>query len=436
MVLLLLSGLALPARAQNVEILDQRLDADRQGYTVMRVWGSRYEMGHAMGAALAEDVRLGWTQTMAFAGDSYPALREALAATVWLPAGIEDEIQGLVDGVRSVYPAETMDALDVKVVNTFSDWSYYSGCRSHQAWGSFVQAPVRTLSTRRLDFGTPFDSTLHHVLCAWDPDDGSGRWVNLAWAGYVTVITGVNAQGTLVSLHDFVSTVTTGAGVVPRSVATRYVLTGAGDRPLAEQLAWAQGELAGLTVATGTFLNFYAPEGLGGVFTCASGGPCGAPRTPQADYFGGEVLITTNDQTDGHSVPGGGDFMDAYYAEGGSKDLASHFELMGTSGLHLLSVAVRGPEDMTFRAHGRGRTDRLDVEWSDLFPGEPPGPDAGAPDAGPDSGTSPGPDAGTPDAGGAIDDGGEGCGCRAAGGETPGALVLVLLLSWVVRRRR
>ena len=30
-VFLVLSGLALPARAQNVEILDQRLDADRQG---------------------------------------------------------------------------------------------------------------------------------------------------------------------------------------------------------------------------------------------------------------------------------------------------------------------------------------------------------------------------------------------------------------------
>ncbi|MBI5543385.1 MAG: hypothetical protein HY901_05820, partial [Deltaproteobacteria bacterium] len=125
---------------------------------------------------------------------------------------------------------------------------------------------------------------------------------------------------------------------------------------------------------------------------CSSGSGCGAARRPQADYFGGEVLITANAQTTGHSVPSGAEFIDSYYRQGGTKDLASHFGLMGTSGLHLMSVAYRGEEDMTFWVNGRGRTDRLELEWDELFGQAPVRPDAGV--AGPDASSPPGPDAG------------------------------------------
>jgi len=404
--------LADPVWGQNYEILEQSLDQDRHGYTVIRVWGSHYEMGFALGTAFAEDIVGGYTEVKEDLGALYEMARSAISDTVWVPDGIEDEIDGIVDGVISVLDSSDLDALDVKVLNTFGDWGYFGGCRSHSCWGDFVSGQTKTLSTRRLDFGTPFDMALHHVLCAFDPNDGSIRWVNMAWPGYVAVATGINAKGSLVSLHDYNSSFVTDEGAVSRCVATRYVLTGMNDQPLEDDLSWAAGELSNMNIATGTFINYYAPEGQGGVFTCASGGPCGPARTPQSVYMGGEVLITTNSQTDGTDVPGGGDFMGDYYQAGAPKDLAGHFDLMGTSGLHLLSLEYRAEEDMTIWAHGRGRSDRIEVEWSDLFPNVYP--DGGQPD------------------GGTVENGG-GCGCSSSG--RPPVMLLGVLGVIYFRRR-
>ena len=41
--------LALPAFALNGRIIEQRLDSQRSGYTILKVWGSPYEMGFAQG---------------------------------------------------------------------------------------------------------------------------------------------------------------------------------------------------------------------------------------------------------------------------------------------------------------------------------------------------------------------------------------------------
>jgi uncharacterized protein (TIGR03382 family) len=448
---LVLCGLV-PAGAQNYEVLEQSLDTERHGYTVIRVWGSHYEMGYATGAAFADDIAVGWPDIKGELGARYSLARSAIATTTWLPAGIEDEVDGILAGVKSRYPNMDMDDIDVKLMNTFSDWAYYNGCRSHSCWGGFVQDPVKTLSTRRLDYSTPFDMALHHVVCAWDPDDGSPRWVNLAWPGYVAVITAVNQYGTVSSLHDFGAGATFPSGAVCRSIAARHILTGMGNRPTSGHRDWAQQELSNLEVACSSFINYYVPEGLGGVFTCQSGGPCGQLRVPQSDYFNGDVLITTNSQTDGHSTPGGDDFMDPYYQLGGVKTLQSHFELMGSYGLHLMSVEYRGEEDMTIWINGRGRSDRLELEWSELFPADQP--DGGPPDAGADAGTDAGsdqgsdtggqdaaPDSGTADdAGGgdqgqpADEDNGGGCGCGANGGAGSG-LVFLLIVYGVFRRR-
>ena len=42
------------AAAQNGVILDQQLDASNRGYTVVRVWGSHYEMGYAQASLLGD----------------------------------------------------------------------------------------------------------------------------------------------------------------------------------------------------------------------------------------------------------------------------------------------------------------------------------------------------------------------------------------------
>ncbi|MFW5741448.1 MAG: hypothetical protein ACOC1F_13905 [Myxococcota bacterium] len=460
------------AQAQNYQVLDEQLDAQGEGYTVVRVWGSHHEIGFAIGVAFAQEIVSTSDEVRALAGSNYDLLRSAMGFVTWVPDGIEHEFEGLADGVQSVLPAAAVDAVDMMILNTYGDWAYPPACRSHSCWGSRTEAPYSTISTRRLDFGSPFAAMHHHVLYAVQPSDGSARWVNMAWPGFVSVVTGVNRHGTLVSLHDFNSTVSAQPGVVSRSMATRQLVSAVPSTPVADHLAWAQQRLASYDVATGTFINFYAPDGHGGVFTCAAGQSCTGPREPQNAYLGGEVLITTNSQTDGLSTPYGAEFLNAYYAQPSPKSPESHFDVMVADELHMLTVGFRGPGDMRLLAHGRtstGWTPRIDVEWSSLFTSAPAdagvdgavgdaatepdgatqpdamiapdadldaGLDAAGPDAaGPDAA---GPDAAGPDAGEAASPGGsdagppvsgagsgadeDGCGCsvpgRVAGAET------------------
>jgi len=372
--LLVALAAALPAAAGH-EILLQDLDEARHGYTVLRVSGDTpFEVGRSLGEALAEDIVASVVEVRErlATGDRYDEIRGLIDSLSFITEELEQEIRGVVQGVHEVLPAAELDELDVKLRNTYGDWGWIQGCRSHSCWGRYVAPPVRTLSTRRLDMGTPFQSSLHHVLCAFDPTDGGVtagvRWVGLASPGYLVAVTAVNEFGTMASLHDYGSGASLDPGQVSRAVAARHLLTGfPPDLAPDEQLDWAEGEMTAMTLATSSFINYFVPDGPGGVFACHGNGSCDPARRPHPDYRDGEVLLTTNAATDGSTVPSGGDFMDAYYEQGHPKDLASHFELMGDTGLHLMSVAVRGREDMTIWFHGRDMEQRIELEWSKLF---------------------------------------------------------------------
>ncbi len=360
----------LPAGA-HVEILYQNIDGSHEGITVMRVWGSRYEMGHGIGVAMAPDLVYGVDYIRDIGGAYYDILRGIIEGTNWLPEGIDEELAGMVAGIQEVEPGAEVDAVDLKIINTYGDWSHALSCRSHSCWGSLAGGGFTTLSTRRLDYGVPYGLPMHHVLCAFEPDDGSPRWVNFGFPGFVTVATGLNEYGTLVSLHNYNTTFTAAAGATPRCVAARHALTGMDPAlPIEDHLGWAAAELGQLTISTGTFINVYAPDGHGGVLTCPMGEPCGALRRPQAGYFGGEVLITTNAETDGLSAPYEGEFIEDYYLAGGPMDLEGHYELLGHDGMQLMSVGYRGPGDMAVWVEGHvsgGVTERVEFEWSELF---------------------------------------------------------------------
>jgi len=379
--LILLPALALAAAApvtaaEHGEILDQDLNESGQGYTVLRLWGSHYEMGYAQAELLSEYIVQGVNETEAFVGGLYESLRQLMAQTVWMPPEIEDEFDGIVACLAVTHPEEEIDELDLKVACTFGEWLY--GCRSHTCWGRYVADPIRTLSTRRLDFSTVIPIMNHHVLCACDPDDGSPRWVNLAWPGIVTVAQGVNEFGTLVSLHDYNSgNADLTPGRMPRMVAARYAMTYATDPDVSAHLDAVWNELRNYELMTGGFLNYYAPEGWGGVMTgrpWQSGPDFYHLRLPQEVWHYGEAMITTNQWTDGTSTPGDENFgADAYYDDETPKTLESHWDLLANAGngLQQLSVAYRGRGDMTVWADGRidgfGRTPRLEWEWSELF---------------------------------------------------------------------
>ena len=345
---------------------------------ILNVWGTNYEMGYAHGDLLADHIVLAVEETKDLFGDLYGPLRTAMADSVWKPAEIELELDGTVDALAEQHPAAGIDKLDLKVYNGLGDVLY--GCRSHTCWGRYVSAPIKTLSTRRLDFPTPIGSLNHHVLFVYVPDDGSAKWVNLGFPGMVTAAQGVNEFGTLVSLHDYNSW---GADLssrrMPRMIACRYALTYLPSSDLSRQLSDVFAELQNYEIMTGTFLNYYAPEGFGGVMTCnpnRTGPDFYNLRTPQNVWHHGEAMITTNQWTNGSYTPSDEDFgADVYYNDETPKTHESHWSLVdpvdSQDGLQRLSVAYRGKGDMTIWADGRiddiGRTPRLEYEWSELF---------------------------------------------------------------------
>ena len=379
---LLVAGVA---PAQNGIVLEQDLDANSQGYTVIRVWGSHYEMGYAQANLLGDYIVDAVDEIKVEAGSDYSPLRALMAVSVWQPPELEDEIEdeldGMVASLLETHPSAGIDKLDLKVINTFGDWDY--ACRSHMCWGRYVAPPIQSLATRRLDFGSPAPTASHHVLLARDPDDGSPRWVNLAWPGAVAVVTGVNEFGTLASLHDYHSS---GADLspwrMPRAVAARHALTLPSGSDPSTHLTQVFLALQLYEIMTGSFVNYYTPEGHGGVMTAypyQAGPDFYHLRVPQAAWHHGEAMVTTNRQTDGTTRPVDEDFgADAYYDDESPKTLESHWDLLEnlSKSLHQLSVAHRGRGDMTLWADGRvapphgpnSRTPRLEWEWAALFP--------------------------------------------------------------------
>jgi len=190
-------------------------------------------------------------------------------------------------------------------------------------------------------------------------------------------VTAVNEFGTIVSLHDYNCSTDFAADRMPRMVATRLALTFATDPDVGTHLPAVFAELQQYELMTGSFVNYYAPAGFGGVMVenpYESGPDFYYYRTPQAAWHHGEAMITTNTWTDGTYTPADEDFgADAYYDAESPKTQESHWDLLADSGngLHMLGVACRGRADMTIWADGRidgvGRTPRLEYEWSELY---------------------------------------------------------------------
>jgi hypothetical protein len=350
----------------------------------MRVWGTYYEMGYAQGALLADEIMDNLDMIRGAVGETmWSAIKLQMTATAFEPsADIEDEFSGIVDGVHSVNPGADITVADLKAFNTSGDWMYAVACRSHSCWGSMVSPPVKTLSTRRADvaFDISFMTKLHWLLVAYVPDDpAKTRWVNATTPGVVTVNTGVNEYGTIGSIHDYNTRATpaTGSNIITRHAAARYVLTMnlPGDPALHLDAAYnTLRSPVAYRAFVNTFVNYYVPEGHGGVFT---GETNQLPsyhykRTPQPSYFGGEVLITANNWTDGTYAPSGAEFLHSYYASGGPKTLQSHWDVCMNNkpdnGL-MLSVAYRDRADMTIWFEGlttTGRSEKIESGWSDL----------------------------------------------------------------------
>ena len=113
------------AQAGHGLILDQQLDAYGRGYTVIRVWGSYYQMGYAQAELLGDCIVQGINQTKAFLGSyNYSLARAIMAGAVWMPPEIEDEFDGMVDCLAISHPQQNIDKLDLKVACTAVSYTH------------------------------------------------------------------------------------------------------------------------------------------------------------------------------------------------------------------------------------------------------------------------------------------------------------------------
>ena len=368
----------LPAPAQNPvqgEILAQELVAG-QGITVLHVWGTHHEMGYAHGVLLADWVELSYTQMRTVFSAYWPAVRARVSGWTFLPDEAIDEFQGILDGVRSVHPETSMDLIDLQACCTFGDWSYSMACRSTACWGEWVEPPFTTLSARKLQFITlPSQITQqwHHVLCAWEPDDGTPAWVNFGFPGYVSSVTGLNEHGTVASLHDWNSSSGTNwPDALPRTMACRWILTmDLGEDPLTH-LQTAFDALQPYHAAAGGFVNYYVPKGGAGVIKSSKNLGYYAVRLPRPEYMNGESISTNNSDISGTTgiAP-----WDAYYQTLDPPNVCATMAglwatALESTDLHIVAVGFRAPRDMTIWFAGRlqsGMGARVEWEWADLF---------------------------------------------------------------------
>lgn len=371
-----------PVKAQpiNGTILQQELDAGGTGYTVMKVWGTYYDMGYAHGYLLGNQIDKMITSMKPYVGNTYNDLKSEISNT-YFPPDMKDEIDGMVAGIQEVVQDSTITPEDIMMLNTWADWEYSANCRSHSCWGSYVNSPVKTLSTRRLDYPRNLEAFgfLNIVLCAYKPSDTSKvRWVNLTLPGWIIAHTSVNEFGTIVSIHDSPATGDrpVSANVITRSAAMRYMMT-IDNLPvsISQQTDFVYETLQSYEPWTGSFLNYYVPMGNAGVISCSPNEGFFDLRKPKQTYFGGEVIVTSNTYTDGNSAPWDATFFNSYYNGSKPKSLSDHWGLLddvnSDLGAFQLSVEYRDRSDMTIWARGRligtATTPIIKLEWGELF---------------------------------------------------------------------
>lgn len=163
------------------------------GLTVVHLSGNPYELGRQHGEALREEVQASVRRVLGYFRRylKIPWLR-ALAVNWWLdqawrqsrpfiPRDYLDELRGLSDG--SGVPLQELYRLHAIPDRTYS-------CSNLAAWGR-ATAEGRLIHVRNLDWTIEAGVQRFPVVFVVRPT-GKRAFVNIAWAGFIGVLTGVN----------------------------------------------------------------------------------------------------------------------------------------------------------------------------------------------------------------------------------------------------
>jgi len=209
------------------------------GQTILRVWGTPFEMGFAHGALLRDAIvdvvenyalqvvppaTLATTgAVLAKVGDISPALREEAAAIV----------EGMKSAGGAHVPAldRELTANDLLTLNAMTDLVAI-GCSSLSTWGDGVATDLAgaPMVVRNLDWSTDEDLLEHQIILVTMPSDPTRQpLVSVGFAGYIACLSCMNEAGVTALFNmgygDGVGSIATAAaGFAPANLLLRDAL--------------------------------------------------------------------------------------------------------------------------------------------------------------------------------------------------------------------
>jgi hypothetical protein len=165
-------------------------------YPVVVVRGTPYEMGYALGRLTAPEARSLVDGFLAMVqADGSPRYSDAALDAAWAAirphtsGRFAEELRGLADGA-GIPPERVRRAHMVPVVGDYS-------CSGLAAWGKATK-DGHLYQTRNLDWNLAARAHDRPCLVVYRPSDGVPH-VNVSFAGYIGVNTGMNARGIVLS---------------------------------------------------------------------------------------------------------------------------------------------------------------------------------------------------------------------------------------------
>ena len=220
------------------------------GVRVLHLWGSSHERGYAHGYLLGEDIlRLfdGYLKEVIRKEDALREFEQAARTRLRamnIPRRYADELRGMLTGIQTRLGEKArlaaFDRLieydDLVAINCIPELGRVC-CSSFAAWGPMT-TDGGTISGRNLDWHRLRTLRGTHLIIAYCDDapneaeiseqHSSLGWVSVTWPGFIGCLTGMNADGVTVSMHDAPGPRPTAPlGFTPRGLALRLAIESA-----------------------------------------------------------------------------------------------------------------------------------------------------------------------------------------------------------------
>ncbi|WP_337173187.1 C45 family peptidase [Paludisphaera sp.] len=193
---LLAAAVAARAETKTIARCGEGFLEEVDGYRVLHVKGTPYEMGFQQGALLRDSIRenvhylfevKGKELKIDVAGLNLLDPKRVIAGIAarqrkFVPDRFFEEMQGVADGAG-------MDVQDIVIANFIPELFHCSGF----ALGRSTTKDGRVYHGRVLDYGCDWRLQEHAILTVAEPE-GRSPFVNVTYAGFVGSVTGMNAE--------------------------------------------------------------------------------------------------------------------------------------------------------------------------------------------------------------------------------------------------